>query len=291
MLSHRGLDSLRVGRRTATGSAGRRRATLAVVVLVVWALLAACGEPVSTPAPVDLLVAGSTAMSPLMTDLVTAFAEQSPLIGLEVVGRGTQHGLEALRAGGADLAMVSWLPADLGSEWRATAIARDGIAIIVHPSNPVEGLGLLQLQDLFSGRVYEWHGVGGRAAQDPVQPVSREEGSGTRAAFEALVMEERAVTPLAVVAPSSQAVVEYVAAHPESIGYVSMGHVTPEVKVLSLEGELPTPETTGRASYPLTRELWLVMAEPVSPAVEGFVRFALNPAGQQIVGRRYGRIK
>lgn len=262
-----------------------------VLVLVAGILLGACGEPLATPVPVDLRAAGSTAMEPLVTDLAAAFAEQSPLVSLEVVGPGTQYGLDTLRDGEADLAMASWLPPDLGAEWRATAIARDGIAIVVHPSNPLAGLGLLQLQDLFSGRAYEWQAVGGRAVQGEVQPVSREEGSGTRAAFEALVMEDLMVTPLAVVAPSSRAVVEHVANHPGSIGYVSMAYVTPDVKVLSLEGESPTPETAGRASYALTRELWLVRAETAAPEVERFMRFALSPAGQQMVGRRYGRIR
>jgi phosphate transport system substrate-binding protein len=230
-------------------------------------------------------------MSPLVTELAAAFTEQSPLLSLEVRGLGTQYGLDALRAGEVDLAMVSWLPADLEAGWRATAIARDGIAIVVHPSNPLEGLGLLQLQDLFSGRAHEWRAVGGRTVQGQVQPVSREEGSGTRLAFETLVMEGRGVTPLAIVAPSSQAVVEYVAEHPESIGYVSMAYVTPAVHVLSLEGELPTPQTAGQASYPLTRELWLLRPETALPEVEDFVRFTLQPAGQQIVGQRYGRIR
>lgn len=260
-------------------------------MLAAWIVLGACGEPLATPVPVDLRAAGSTAMEPLMTDLAMAFSEQFPLVSLEVGGLGTGYGLDALGDGEADLAMVSWLPAGPSTAWRATAIARDGIAMVVHPSNPLAGLGLLQLRDLFSGRTYEWRAVGGRAAQGEVQVVSREEGSGTRAAFEALVMEDHAVTPLAIVAPSSRGVVEYVANHPESIGYVSMAHVTPAVKVLSLEGELPTPQTTGRASYPLTRELWLVTAEPALPEVESLIRFALSPAGQQIVGRRYGRIR
>jgi phosphate transport system substrate-binding protein len=260
-------------------------------VLAAWVLLTACGEPVVTPVPVDLRAAGSTAMEPLAVDLAKAYSEQFPLVSLEVLGLGTEYGLNALRSGEADLALVSWLPADLGEEWQATAIARDGIAVVVHPSNPLTGLGLLQLRDLFSGRVYEWRAVGGRGTQGEVQPVSREEGSGTRAAFEALVMEEHGVTPLAIVAPSSRAVVDYVANHPQSIGYVSMAYVSPEVKVLSLEGELPTPQTTGRASYPLTRELWLVTADPAAPDVESLVRFALSAAGQQIAGRRYGRIR
>jgi phosphate transport system substrate-binding protein len=262
-----------------------------LLCLLSVAVLAACGEPLATAEPIFLQATGSTAMMPLVSELAAAFGEQSTAVSLEVTGLGTHYGLEALRRGEADLALASWLPEDLDPDWQAVAIARDGIAVIVHPVNSVDGLGLLQLQDLFSGRVDEWEAVGGRRTQGVVQPVSREEGSGTRMGFEALVMEERQVTPLAVVAASSQAVVEYVAGHPNAIGYVSMGYVSPEVKALKIEGELPTPETAGRGSYPLTRELWLVTPAPPSEAVQAFVDFALGPAGQQIAGQRYGRIR
>jgi phosphate transport system substrate-binding protein len=124
-----------------------------------------------------------------------------------------------------------------------------------------------------------------------VQPVSREEGSGTREAFELLVMLDERVSPMAVVVPSSESVVEYVAVHPQAIGYVSQGHVTPSVKVLAIEGELPSASTAGQGIYPITREFWLVTAEPPSTEVEDFVRFVVGPIGQQIVGRRYGRVR
>jgi phosphate transport system substrate-binding protein len=251
----------------------------------------ACGEPVATPEPVFLTAAGSTTMPPLVEELAGAFSAQSLRISLEVSGLGTGFGLEALSAGEVDLALASWLPADMKPDWQATAIARDGIAIVVHPGNPVDGLGLLQLQDLFSGRIYEWAAVGGRAAQGLTQPVSREAGSGTRAAFEALAMGGQAVTPRAAVAISSQGVIDYVAAHPNAIGYVSMAFLTPAVKVLKVEGEQPTPGTAGHGSYPLARELWLVTAGPRSDPVREFLSFALSPAGQQIAGRRYGRIQ
>jgi phosphate transport system substrate-binding protein len=261
---------------------------------VFWSLavlLVACGEPVATAEPVYLRAAGSTTMAPLVADLATAFTEQQPAINLEVTGLGTRYGLDALRAGEEDVALVSWLPSDLDPRTRATAIGRDGIAIVVHPGNPVDGMGLLQLQDLFRGRVYEWRAVTASATVIQVQPVSREEGSGTRAAFETLVMDGQPVTPRAVLVASSQAVVDYVAGHPQAIGYVSMGFVTPAVKVLKIEGELPSPETAGRASYALTRELWLVTADSPPPGVTRFLDFVLSPAGQSIVGRGYGKIK
>ncbi len=267
-------------------------------------LLVACGEPLATPEAVFLPVTGSMDMAPLVAELAQAFGQTSPLVTLEVEGLGTAFGLQALRSGEADLALASWLPpqaAEAGQRldpgWRATAIARDGLAIVVHPDNPVEGLGLLQLQDLFDGHLYDWSALGprsggeGMAALGEVQPVSREEGSGARAAFEALVMVDQRVTPRAVLLLSPEAVVEYVAATPNAIGYVSMGYVGPEVKVLKIEGLLPTPDTTAQGAYPLSREFWLVAAEPQLSAVQDFIDFALSPAGQQIVGRRYGRVR
>lgn len=251
--------------------------------------------------------AGSREVTPLMAELAQAFEERSPLVTIDVEGLGTAYGLQALRSGEADVAFASWLPPQAGQAggavqfldpgWQATAIARDGLAIVVHPDNPLDGLGLLQLQDLFSGRAYEWAAVGAEsdAADKPtlgeVQPVSREEDSGARAAFEALVLGDQRLTPRAVLRLSPEAVIEYVATTPNAIGYVSMGYVGPDVKVLKIEGLLPTPDTTTRGAYPLSREFWLIITEPASGAAGEFVDFALSPAGQQIVVRRYGRVR
>jgi phosphate transport system substrate-binding protein len=269
----------------------RQKGFVHLLLLLVALGVAGCGEPLATSEPVYLQVAGSTSMSPLVGELASAFGEQSPNVHVDVTGLGSQYGLDALEAGQVDVAMVSWLPSNLDPRWQAVPIAREGIAIVVHPSNPLDGLGLLQLQDLFSGRAYEWRAVGGPESQGQVQPISREEGSGTRTAFETLAMEDRDVTPLAIVVSSSQAVVDYVAAHPQAIGYVSMGTVSPEVKELKIEGVLPTPKAAAEGSYPLTREFWLVAKRPPSDAVGSFLDFVQRPAGQQVVGEHYGRIK
>lgn len=283
------------------------------ILLVLLLLLGACGEPLATSEPAFLQATGSMEMASLVAELADAFGQTSPLVTIEVDGLGTGFGLQALRAGEADMALASWLPPrrdeagggdwSLEPDWRATAIARDGLAIVVHPDNPLEGLGLLQLQDLFGGRAYEWAALtlpaaadgpsagGGLSALGEVQPASREEGSGARAAFEALVMVDQGVTPRAVLLMSPAAVVEYVAATPNAIGYVSMGDVTDEVKVLEVEGLLPTAETAAQGAYPLTRELWMVTAQAAPSGVQGFLDFVLSPAGQQIVGQRYGRVR
>jgi phosphate transport system substrate-binding protein len=262
-----------------------------LIVLSLLSLLAACGEPVATPEPVLLEASGSASMAPLLAELAVAFEQQSPGIRVEVAGPGSAFGLQALEEGAIDLALVSWLPGGTPppGKWQATAIARDGLAIVVHPDNPLQGVGLLQLQDLFAGRIYDWAALGLPAGD--VLPISREDGSGARAAFEALVMEDRRVTPRALLAPSPEAVRAAVAGHPGAIGYLAMGDVTPEVKVVKVEGELPAPETVTRGTYALPRELWLVTASPPPAAVEQLLAFVLAPGGQEIVGRRYGRVR
>jgi phosphate transport system substrate-binding protein len=281
-------------------------ASLAMVLAV---SLSACGEPVATPEPIYLRVAGSTAMGPLVTDLATAYSERSPQVTLEVIALGNHYGLEALHAGEADLAMANWLPWEADefnhqrqepadplarpapANWRSTAIAHDGIAVIVHASNPIQGLGLLQLCDLYSGKILDWQTLGAASNPSLVQLLSREDGSGTRAAFESFVMDGQRVSTRAIVVPSSEAVVEYVGAHPEAIGYVSMSFVTPSLKLLPIEGEVPTPESVRRGSYPLSHDLWLITLDRPSPPVQAFLAFVQSAAGQQIVGRSHGRLR
>lgn len=267
------------------------RRTLRMAWVGLALLVVSCGEPLATPAPAFLTVDGSMDMVELVRILASRYEPMVENVRFEVTGHGSSYGLRALQSGQVDVAMVSWLSDDLGDGWQATAVARDGIAVIVHPRNSLDGLGLLQLQDLFSGRAYEWRAVGGNAVLGAVQPISREEGAGVRAAFEALVMDAREVTPRALLFTSPQSVVDYVASHPSAIGYVSMAYVTPAVKALKVEGELPVPETVRQGAYPLTRELWLVARKPVGAEVQSWLGYCLSPAGQQVVGQTFGRVR
>jgi len=230
-------------------------------------------------------------MSGVVSELATNFHQSFPEISVEVSGFGTQSGLEALRAGEANLSLASWLPGDLDPQWRPARLARDGIAVVVHADNPVRGLGMLQLQDLFRGRTDDWRSLGGLTTGDPVQPVTRELGSGTRQAFESIVMGDQAMTPRTVVAPSSHAVLDYVAAHRGAIGYLSMSELAPGVKVLQIEGVMPSPDSVADGTYALTRELWFVYRDPASQSLQAFLDFVRSPAGQLIIGQRFSPIR
>ena len=260
-----------------------------ILCLMGLLLFVGCNRHTVEPAePVHLEVTGSTSMQPLVEELAQAYTERHKHVTIAVEGRGSLPGIELVRQGEVDIGMASWKESEDTSLW-STPIALDGIAIVVHPQNQVKGLTLLQLKDVFFGRVWDWRDVRGQAGD--ILVVSREDGSGTRVVFEELVMQGQRVTLTAVVMPSSRAVVEYVAEHPQAIGYVSMGYLTEEVKVLEIEEVAPTPASVRQGAYHLLRPFFLITRQEPAGEIKGFIDFALSPTGQSIVGRKYGRVK
>ncbi len=270
-----------------------RRWSAVALAWVLVALVTACVTAIS-PTPSILRIAGSTSMEPLLRDLAQAFSSQHPDVSLDIQGGDTALGLELLTRGEVDMAAASWLPTDMPTHQVATPIAWDGLAIIVHPDNPLEELTLLQLRQLFAGWASRWQDVGAPVVEEEgvltIQMLSREDGSGTRAVFEQQVMGGERVTFAARVMPTSQAVVDYVADHPNAIGYVSMALADSRVKVLRVEGLAPGPETV-RRGYHLARPFYLVTRGRPTGYSRTFIDFVLSPAGQSIVGERYGRIR
>jgi phosphate transport system substrate-binding protein len=262
--------------------------------LVTWflmsllGLLAACGTPMLPPEPVRFTVAGSIAMTPLLTELAEAYQVHFPQVSIAVEGGGSRLGLARVKDGTVALGASSWLPTEDGAAVWSAPVAVDGIAVVVHPANPVTAMTLAELREVFSGRLWDWAELGGRGE---VQVISREDGSGTRAAFDTRVMEGQRVTPTALIMPGSQAVADYVAAHPEAIGYVSMGYLSEEIKALAMEGVTPTPNTVADGTYHLARPLFLVASGEPHGAPRSFVDFVLGTQGQQIVGQGYGQVR
>lgn len=264
-------------------------ALLPGLALCLWLLAGCGGAAVTPPPPVFLRAAGSTSMGPLLAELAAAYNARQPNITFDIQGGGSHLGQRQVEAGQLDLGLVSWLPADLAEQMQMTPIARDAVAIIVHPQNPPAGLSLVELRDIFSGRLPDWAAVGASAGE--IQVISREDGSGTRAAFETLVMGERAVTPAAVVLPNSRTVVDYVAQHPHTIAYVSLAFVDERVRAVPVEGVMPGPDTLSDGSYPLIRDLAVIFPRRGAAETARFVEFALSPAGQAVVGRQWGRLR
>ena len=257
------------------------------VLLLGTLLLAACGNPAVTPAaPSTLRIAGSTSLKPTLNELAAAYQAGHPQTVVEVLGGGTAIGIEELRDKEIDLAAVSWKADDeeAPDDLNVVPIARDGLAIIVNPQNTITNVTSLQLRALYRGETLDWGAVGGSGGEPVV--ISREDGSGSRTAFEALAMDGERVTLNALVMPTSQAVVDYVASHRNAVGYVSTGVMTDTVRAVPVEDIPPTTATIRAGEYRLGRVLYLFAPQPATPEIQAFLDFVLSPAGQAIVRRR-----
>lgn len=262
------------------------------LLLMLSLLLTGCAAgDTQTPTPVTLRIAGSTSLQPVLEELAAAYQADVPYVLIDVRGGGTAIGIQQLQSGRIHLAASSWRAEtdELPDTLRAIPIARDGIAIIVHPSNQLTNLTSLQLRALYRGEILDWATVGRGRGMPEI--ISREEGSGTRAAFETLAMGGEHVTLNALVMPSSQAVVEYVASHPEAVGYVSSGALTDQVYAVPIEEVAPTETALQSGAYRLSRTMYLYARSPTPAAAQAFLDFVLSPAGQAIVARRLTPIR
>lgn len=257
--------------------------------------MGACSQPLTTPhTPILLRLSGSTSMQPLLRELATAYTEQHPYVSFDLIGVGSTAGIEALRRGSADLALVSReLRPEEEHEARSgerllayTVVAQDAIAVVVSANNPLRELTRYQIRDIFEGRIITWDEVGGSPRD--ILVISREDGSGTRAAFEELLMRDHRMTLAALIMPNSEAMRDYVATHDEAIGYLSMGYLDPGVVALAIDGVTPGRDAIEDGTYPLTRPFLLVSLPDPDPKVASFLNFARSPAGQAIVRRTYG---
>jgi phosphate transport system substrate-binding protein len=270
----------------------RLRRCLPYILLLALLVLTACGSTEVTPAaPAALRIAGATSLAPTLGELAAAYQAGQPQMVVEVRGGGTAIGIQALRAHEADLAAVSWKPEDEEppADLQVIPIARDGLAVIVNPQNTITGMTSLELRALYRGETLAWEAIGGSGGEPLV--ISREDGSGSRAAFETLAMGGERVTLNALVMPTSQAVVDYVASHRSAVGYVSTGALTEGVKAIPIEEVAPTAAAVRSGEYRLGRALYLYAAQPATPEVEAFIDFVLSPAGQAIVRQRLAPVR
>ena len=172
-------------------------------------------------------------------------------------------------------------------------VAGDAIAVVIHPSNPVEGLSIPQLSDIFSGKITNWQEVGGE--DRPIVLLSRESNSGTHVFFlEQIVRQGRTdddtlFSTDTLLMPSSEGISVEVRQNPNAIGYDGLGYVTPDQKVVAVAraaGEphvVPSLETVKDGSYPIARGLYIYTAGEPEGAMREYLDWILGPEGQAIV--------
>lgn len=241
-------------------------------------------------------VVGSTSIQPFAEMLSQEFNERAPGMKIEVQGGGSTAGLMAVKDGLAEIGMCSReLKPDEKPQYAFTIIALDGLAMVVHPSNPVAGLSKAQIREIFSGVKTNWKDFGG--ADRVVHVITREEGSGTREAFQKLIMGKDRIYRKAVTQESNGAVKELVKGDPAAIGFMSLGLVREgELKTIKVDGVMPTAQTVKAAQinkttatksmeYPLVRPFLFVYHPDglQTQAAKEFLQFVLSGSGQAMM--------
>jgi phosphate transport system substrate-binding protein len=253
-----------------------RKIAIAAMVLFLC-LTTGCGNRSSDA----IIIAGSTSVQPYAEVLAEEYELLYPGRETDIQGGGSAAGITAAESGTADIGMSSRELKEKEMSLWSVEIAKDGLAIIIHPNNPISNMSLDQIRDIYSTKISNWSELGGSKAK--IHIIAREEGSGTRSAFESLVMGDEKITLKAIVQDSNGAVRQLVSDDINSIGFISLGLVNNTVKSVSLEGIAPTRDNVINGTYSLYRPfLFVVNGEPTGP-VKQFVDYTLSPEGQKIL--------
>ncbi|HHX99916.1 MAG TPA: phosphate ABC transporter substrate-binding protein [Methanothermobacter sp.] len=227
-------------------------------------------------------IAGSTSVQPVAEKLAEKYMKQHSNVRIDVMGGGTGLGIRSVSQNIIAIG-ISSKSLDQSENPGLTnyTIGMEGILVVVNVNNPVYDLTTSQLRDIFSGNITNWKEVGGPDAK--INLVVREDGSGTRKAFEYLVMDETEVKSDAVVQTSTESIKLAVKQDPNAIGYISLAHMTPDVRALKIDGVTPSLETITDNSYVLQRPFLFVTNGKPEGEVKKFIEWCLSPEGQEIV--------
>lgn len=263
------------------------------------AAILACGRPSRTADDGGMVtIKGSDTMVHLVSSWAEEFMASHPDVDISVSGGGSGTGVKAFINGTTDIAAAS---RDLDEEERksaveqgrapqAVAVAMDGIAVIVHPQNPITEITLEQLKKIYTGAYTNWSEVGVPAA--PFVVYSRESSSGTYVFFQEHVLGKENYAANVRLMPATAGIIQSVAEDRGAIGYVGLGYAAKagdKVKVVNVKADAdapavaPSEETVKSGAYSIARPLYLITAENPAGSVKIFLDFALSDEGQEVV--------
>ena len=266
--------------------------TLSTVALALIIGLAGAAAPASAQMQENrIVIDGSTTVGPIAKAFAEYYMQQNPGVNITVSESGSGNGAKSLMNGACDVADMSRFmketeftaASEAGIMPVAHVVALDGLAIIVHPSNPVRGLSLEQVKQIYKGEITSWSEVGG--PNRPITIVSRDTNSGTYETFEGLVMNKEAISQSAEYVGSNGAIRQRVQSTQNAIGYVGLGFVDRTVKPLPIDGVDANNETIVSGAYPIARPLYMFTNgyPELGSHLHRFITLYLTERGQEIV--------
>ena len=250
-------------------------------------LLGACTEKEATSeanaSGQTVAISGSTSVGPLAEKLAASFEKEANHT-IEVNQIGSSAGITNAMNGVSEIGMSS---RDLKEEeaiaLQQTVIAYDGIVVVTHPSNPVKQLTMAQVKQIFTGEITNWQALGGEDLEIVV--VSREDGSGSRDAFQEIVgYKSSELIPNAIVASGNGNIKTTVAMNKHAVGFISFEYIDDSIATFTIDGVEATADNVLAQTYPLARPFLFVHQDgALSAAGTQFIEYILSEDGQQIV--------
>ena len=242
------------------------------------------GDTATTTVSGTVNTNGSTSMEDVMGSLKEAFEAENPDVTIQYTGTGSGAGITGAQEGTCDIGLASRDLKEDETGVHQITVAKDGIAIIVNPENPVSDLTIEQIAALATGETANWADVGGNDAE--VVFMGREAGSGTRDGFESITGTEDACKYQNEYTSTGE-VVAGVAANPNAIGYASLSAVEGDttVKVLTVGGVAPSEATVLDGTYEIQRNFNFIISDSkeLSPAAQAFVDWATSTAASDLI--------
>jgi phosphate transport system substrate-binding protein len=252
--------------------------------LSVLAVLAAAP---SVRAAETLVLTGSSTIAPLAAEIGKSFEKMHPGTRVDVQTGGTSRGIRDARQGLANIGLVSRSLSESEQDLKAFPIALDGIAMIVHKSNPVRELTRQQIIDIYTGKITDWSELG--APKGTIVVENKAEGRSTLELFLHYFKLPASDIRAAVIVGDNQEAIKIVAGNPRAIGYVSIGSAVYEAEIgtpirpLPMDGVPPTIEAVKDLKFPITRELNLVVKNTPSGATKEFISYAQSDDVRDVV--------
>ncbi len=222
------------------------------------------GGLLTAAAPEKIVVDGSTTVGPIAKAFAEHYMKLNPGVNITVSESGSGNGAKSLINKTCQVATMSRLLKQ--NEYEAAVhseilpvvhtVALDGIAMVVHPGNPVAKLSLAEVKAIYLGKIRNWSQLGGPNAAIVI--ISRDTNSGTYETFEGKVMKGEKIAKNCEYVGSNGAIRQRVQSTPAAIGYIGIGFIDNTVKALAVDNVVPTVDTVKNGSYPIARPLYMV---------------------------------
>jgi phosphate transport system substrate-binding protein len=266
-----------------------RKTTVGLLVLFIMAVLSACSNSNNDTDTKDasssrISISGSTSVGPLAEKIADKYMNKHD-VKIEINQIGSSAGITNATTGVSEIGMSS---RDLKEEEKAnglveTIIAYDGIVVVTHPSNKVKNLTMDQVKQIFTGEVTNWKELGGDDLEIVV--VSREDGSGSRDAFQEIVgYTSGELVRTSIIASGNGNIKTTVATNKHAVGFISFEYIDPSISTININGVEATAENVLQEKYSLSRPFLFVHKEDtLTDAGQQFIDYILSPDGQAIV--------